>query len=250
MAMAEMANHATKEPWPPLETAAYWFDRAGFVLIGALVVGAFATAAIVWLGIVKEHHWDLAREKSGLEIATTQGEAARANEAAGKAHERAAALEADAAKARVELSKANAAIAAANERTAEAQRKTAEIERQTTQMREKLANRRVTAGQHAILNKALSAHKATVDFVSMGDPESVLLAADFIRAFELAGWTIGKKELPLHEHWIGLILYQSDDPATNVIALALTAAEIPFVFANAPKKERATIIVGGRPPFF
>jgi hypothetical protein len=75
--MADTINHATKEPWPSLEWAAWWFDRAGFVLIGALVVGVATTAIIVWMGIVKEHHWDLARETAQLRIAQLDNETAR-----------------------------------------------------------------------------------------------------------------------------------------------------------------------------
>lgn len=59
--MAEIANHAGNEPWPSLDWASWIFDRASFVLIGSLIVGAAATVAMVWMGIVKEHHWDLLR---------------------------------------------------------------------------------------------------------------------------------------------------------------------------------------------
>jgi sterol desaturase/sphingolipid hydroxylase (fatty acid hydroxylase superfamily) len=55
--MAEIANHAVKEPWPSLDWASWIFDRASFVLVGSLVIGVAATVAIVWMGIVKEHHW-------------------------------------------------------------------------------------------------------------------------------------------------------------------------------------------------
>jgi hypothetical protein len=60
--MAEIANRAVREPWPSLEWASWIFDRASFVLVGSLVLGVAATVAIVWMGIVKEHHWDLARD--------------------------------------------------------------------------------------------------------------------------------------------------------------------------------------------
>jgi hypothetical protein len=45
--MAEMANHAEAHPWPSLEWAGWIFDRASFVLIASLIVGAMATVAIV-----------------------------------------------------------------------------------------------------------------------------------------------------------------------------------------------------------
>jgi|GEM_PF-2555347 len=67
MTMAEIANHA-KEPWPPLDWASWIFDRASWVLVGSLILGAGATVAIVWMGFVKEHHWDLAREVANRKI--------------------------------------------------------------------------------------------------------------------------------------------------------------------------------------
>ena len=87
--MAEIATHA-KEPWPSLDTAAWIFDRASFVLVGSLVLGVLATIAIVWMGIVKEHHWDLAREAAAKSIATLslQGDQLRKDTA--EANERAA----------------------------------------------------------------------------------------------------------------------------------------------------------------
>lgn len=114
IAMADIANHALTEPRVSLEFASKWFDRAGFALIAGTVAVLLSTIVIVWLGIEKERHWDLLREKAGREITAAQGEAAKANEAAGKAHERAAALEAEAEKARAELATANAEIARAN----------------------------------------------------------------------------------------------------------------------------------------
>lgn len=67
--MAEIGNQAGKVPWPSLEWASWLFDRASFVLIGSLIVGAAATAIIVWMGIVKQHYWDLAREAASKKIA-------------------------------------------------------------------------------------------------------------------------------------------------------------------------------------
>ena len=60
-AMTEIANHPVKEPWPSLEEASYWFDKASVVLTLSLLAGFVATVVIIWLGIVKEHHWDLLR---------------------------------------------------------------------------------------------------------------------------------------------------------------------------------------------
>jgi hypothetical protein len=43
-------------------------DSASFLLVGSLIIGAAATIAMVWMGIVKEHHWDLARELAATKI--------------------------------------------------------------------------------------------------------------------------------------------------------------------------------------
>jgi hypothetical protein len=100
IAMAEIGNHAGNDPWPSLDWASWIFDRASFVLIGSLALGALATVAIVWMGIVKEHHWDLLREASNEKVAALELETAKANERAtivegetARANERAAKLE-------------------------------------------------------------------------------------------------------------------------------------------------------------
>jgi len=66
--MTQMANHAGNEPWLSLEAASWWFNLASVVLGLSLFVGCVATGFIVCLGIVKEHHWDLAREAANKEI--------------------------------------------------------------------------------------------------------------------------------------------------------------------------------------
>lgn len=114
IAIADIANHAMNEPRLSLETATWWFDRAGYALIVALVVGAICTAAIVWLGIEKEHHWDLLRERANVEVG-------KANVAAAAAHERAAGLEKQAEEARGAIAEANARAAEAAQKAAEAQ---------------------------------------------------------------------------------------------------------------------------------
>lgn len=75
--MADNAHDISNEPWPSLETASWLFDRASFVLVGSLLFGLAATVAIVWMGIVKEHHWDLARERANEKIAAVNEETAR-----------------------------------------------------------------------------------------------------------------------------------------------------------------------------
>lgn len=82
VAMAEIANHAGKEPWPSLDWASWIFDRASWVLVVSLAVGLAATVAMVWMGIVKEHHWDVARDEASHRIAELELETAKANERA------------------------------------------------------------------------------------------------------------------------------------------------------------------------
>jgi hypothetical protein len=76
-AMTEIANHAGNEPWPPLESASKWFDRASIALAISLLLGFASTVVIIWLGIVKEHHWELARERANEKIAAVNEETAR-----------------------------------------------------------------------------------------------------------------------------------------------------------------------------
>src|ERR1700676_4606348 len=76
-AMSEIANHVGKEPWPSLESLSWWFDKASMVLAGSLFIGFVCTVIIIWLGIVKEHHWDLARERANERLAGVNKETAR-----------------------------------------------------------------------------------------------------------------------------------------------------------------------------
>ena len=96
-----------------LELASRLFDWSSIALaIGACIVFV-ATAAIVWLGIVKEHHWDLLREHANEKIAAVGLEAAKANAELGAAQ--------------ADIAKANAQIAAANEVAAKAHERAAAL---------------------------------------------------------------------------------------------------------------------------
>ena len=79
IAMADTGNHVGNEIWPTLEVASKIFDLSSFVLIGSLMFGAVATVLMVWMGIVKEHHWDNAREGAKLKIASLELQTAEAN---------------------------------------------------------------------------------------------------------------------------------------------------------------------------
>lgn len=69
-AINELASQVMKEPSVSLETAAWWFDRASWFLAGSLLIGFICTVLIIWMGVIKEHHWDLAREQANSRIGT------------------------------------------------------------------------------------------------------------------------------------------------------------------------------------
>jgi hypothetical protein len=95
---------------PPmsLEAASRLFDWSSIALaIGACIVFV-ATAVIVWLGIVKEHHWDALRERANEKIASVELEAAKSNAEAAKAHERIAELSIQAEELKNSTAEANA----------------------------------------------------------------------------------------------------------------------------------------------
>ena len=104
-AMTEIANQAGNEPWPSLELASKWFDRASIVLSISLLFGFASTVVIVWLGIVKEHHWDLARDHAAERIVSLELETAKANEEISKANKVAALATQKANEAALELEK-------------------------------------------------------------------------------------------------------------------------------------------------
>jgi hypothetical protein len=206
-----------------------WEDA---MVVALVIAGAFAlVAGVATWAVVKLQRIEISQSAYELDRYKSDAKAALAI-------------------ARADIAKASAQIAEANERAATAERKRAELEKQTAELREKVANRRITPEQNDTLVKILSRMPSVVDLASMGDSESGLYAADFLKTFENAGWTIGEKTFPLGEIWTGLLLFQSDDKAVLVIAAALTQAKIPFAWANAPKTARAKLLFGGRPPFF
>lgn len=105
-------SHGGRYMWPSLETASHIFDWAGFVLIGALTLGVVSTVLIVWMGIVKEHHWDDEKRQSAERISINEKETKRAvaesdkaKEGAALANERAAEANAKALEAQLALEK-------------------------------------------------------------------------------------------------------------------------------------------------
>jgi hypothetical protein len=142
-------------------------------------------------------------------------------------------------------------IARLNLETADANKATEELRRENLGIRSRIAGRRIAPKQHDILVSELSRNPGIFNIQSMSDGESALYAADIFRTLTDAHWTVDKKEFPLGEVWHGLIIFQTDDPAALRIAEALKAADIPFLIGDDQhKKDRATILVGAKPPPF
>jgi hypothetical protein len=76
-AMSEIVNRTGNEPWLSLESASWWFDKSSVVLAVSLLIGFVCTVIIIVTGTIKEHHWDLARERANERIALVNEETVR-----------------------------------------------------------------------------------------------------------------------------------------------------------------------------
>lgn len=151
----------------------------------------------------------------------------------------------------LETARANREVAAAQADTAKANKATEELRRENLDLRTKIAGRRITPEQHDRLVSELSKNPGFFHMQSMTDGESALYAADLFRTLKDARWTSDTPEFPLGEVWHDLVLFQTDDPAALLLAAALTAADIPFkVGDNQHKRDKATLLVGAKPPPF
>lgn len=156
--IAVMENHAEKQPWPSLERAAWIFNSASFVLVGSLVIGVAAIVVVVWMGIVKQHHWDLLREAASERVATIEL--------------RAAGLERQAEGLRKDTADANA-------RAAEAQ----------LALENYRASRKLDTAHAARFISAVSSFAgAPYDITVTQDPEPHSFAAQVAALLEDAGW--------------------------------------------------------------
>jgi cell division protein FtsL len=135
--------------------------------------------------------------------------------------------------------------------TAQANKATEELRQENLDLRTKIAGRRVKSEQYERLVLELSKNPGFFHMQAMTDGESALYAADLFKTLKAAQWTSDTPEFPLGTVWHGLVLFQTDDPAALRIAEALKAADIPFLIGDAQhKKERATLMVGAKPPPF
>jgi hypothetical protein len=151
--------------------------------------------------------------------------------------------------AKTEAALAQENAAKANENAAQFNMRAVELEKQNTELRIKFSNRRINEEQHRILVNELSKHPSSFNIETMGDPESTLYAADILKLFQDSGWQVDQKNFPLGVMWIGIIIYQTNDPAAVVVAEALKKAGISFSIGN-QFREKVTIMVGGKPPVF
>ena len=150
-----------------------------------------------------------------------------------------------------EAETAKAGIANAQEETAKANKATEQLRRENLDLRSKIAGRRITPEQHGILVAELSKNPGFFHIQSMTDGESALYAADLFKTLKDAQWTSDTAEFPLGEVWHGLVLFQTDDPNAVLLATAFRAADIPFLIGdNQHKKDKATLLVGAKPPPF
>ena len=77
--MASNGNHVGMEIWPSREWSEWLYDSANIALIVALVIGAFATVMIVWMGNKKEEYLkkDVAAAQLRGDAAIAKGESDR-----------------------------------------------------------------------------------------------------------------------------------------------------------------------------
>ena len=169
--MTEIANAANQEPWPSLETASWLSDRAGWVLAVSLLFGFAATVLIIWMGAVKEHHWDLLRENAQTEISklNVQSEQLRADAEASKAE-----------------------IAKANESAAEANLKAEEERLARIKIEARIGPRLLPQAEQIKLTDALKGFGAQVVTIQASPqlPESEWFARVLAAPLTSAGWEV------------------------------------------------------------
>jgi len=97
---------------------------------------------------------------------------------------------------------------------------------------------------------ALSKLHGTIHLQSMSDSESGLYAADILKTFKDAGWTVATPEFPLGEIWHGLIFEETTDPNTVAVLKAFLGAGVIDCKVAKRGKPSVTILIGGKPPPF
>jgi hypothetical protein len=197
-----------------LELASRWFDWSSIALaIGACIV-FISTAAIVWLGIVKEHHWDVLREHANEKIASVGLQAARANAELGVAQ--------------ADIAKAATETARANERTAELAQETEKLRAANLEMEKAFSPRTLsfTSEDHRSL-KAFGAVNWAVTVVPTEEARG--LWGQIAGLLKMADWQFFDGPLPAWSPMGGLTIYLRDDearPAAEALAAILNRSGI------------------------
>ncbi|MGM5020165.1 hypothetical protein [Tardiphaga sp. 367_B4_N1_1] len=188
MATDAESNKTTKGRRMSLEMATRLFDWSSIALaIGACIVFV-ATAAIVWLGIVKEHHWELLREHANEKIAAVGLETAKANAELGTAQ--------------ADIAKAQATAATAN---LEAARLRFELDREI----QKRAQRLLTDEQKSAIADELNGKIAEIALIIQHDPETRAFSVQVMAGLP-PGITIYAPEPPREDKWFapaGMLMF-------------------------------------------
>jgi hypothetical protein len=191
-AMAEIGNHGENGIWPTLDWATWLFDRASLGLIVGTVAVLVSTVLIVWMGIVKEHHWDSLREKAAEKTASLESETAKANRDTATAHERIAELNKETARLSADAEQSRSEIATANERAAEANRvaegeRLARLKLETAQAWRTLSPDQMMR----IANKVRAFSGKKVEFLTYrDDPEPPNFTEKIATSVHHGGWEI------------------------------------------------------------
>ena len=189
------------------------FDIASIAFFISLVVGLIATGLIIWMGYVKEHHWDALREE---------------------ARAKTAAVESETAKAHAEIEKSRAMIATADARSAEAhaeaERAKAEAAKANLELAKFKAPRVLSPEQQARISAKLRTFSGTVFDAGIGpkgDPEPLYIFRSIRSAAIAAGWS--------HIAWTGGGETYTE-PGMSAIGLTMVTNVIVDVHPNRLQK--------------
>jgi hypothetical protein len=179
MAIDTANTKRSRGPRMSLELASHLFDWSSIALAFGACIVFVATAAIVWLGIAKEHHWDVLREHANEKIAAVGLEAAKANAELGAAQ--------------ADIAKAHVAIAEANARASEANQKANEADLARKAIEEKLlVPRWLTGEQQVDIRSRLAKFPGMIVHLWVypaGTPDSFALSMLLSLLMKNEGWT-------------------------------------------------------------
>lgn len=240
--------------WPSRETASWVYNLANWGLIGGLLVGAAATALIVWMGNVKEAYLKLDVSRANAVAETAKLDAAKVNE-------RAAGLESQSAAAQVLISQARNEAARANERAAMLDKEAKEAKLEQEKLKAQLSWRTLTPKMIEQLTAALQPTQSSVTLACIAhDPEALFLTIQISEAFKNAKWNLRNESRSYARRIIfGIVIPGPDNENVAIVRKAFAAAGIPFAIEDVPPAEMTysdssttpvTVIIGSRRPVF